>query len=91
MIMDGNQMKAMLREYVFKALKSLRFLFSILISIAFTQGKHYLPISSTDQITVSNMLAKIATLLTVIGVSSVQAQLVYECDSYTEPNYDSCK
>ncbi|KAI4918083.1 hypothetical protein J4E90_002463 [Alternaria incomplexa] len=36
------------------------------------------------------MLAKLATLLTVIGISNVQAQLVYECDSYTEPNYDSC-
>lgn len=91
MITDGNHRNPMLRECVYKALRSLTSLLSILISIAFTQGKYYLPISLTKRIILSNMLAKLAALLAFAGVSSVQAQLVYECDSYTEPNYDSCK
>jgi hypothetical protein len=38
------------------------------------------------------MLAKLAALLVIVGVSSVQAQAaVYECDRYTQPNYDACK
>ncbi|KAF1829316.1 hypothetical protein BDW02DRAFT_612135 [Decorospora gaudefroyi] len=35
------------------------------------------------------MLVKLAALLAIVGVSSVQAQAeLYECDKYTQPNYD---
>jgi hypothetical protein len=39
--------------------------------------------------TLLNVLTQLAALLAVAGLSSVQAQAVYECDTLQQPNQES--